>query len=89
MTSLAAEAASFFSHSLGRVKGQSSPQDVACGVLISVGSVATRLAHERRLGDAIISPCVPAGFTAVGGVPGVHFEQAAPSVLRFGAQYRK
>ena len=88
MTSLTAEAASFFSRSVGCVTGQSSPQDVACGVFVGVGGVPAAPACEYRLGDAVLFGCVPAGFATVGGVPGIDLDHGASSVFRFGAQHR-
>ena len=81
-----AGAAGFFSRGL-RVKGQSSPEEVACGVFVSLGAMRASLTFERRLGDAILRRCVTTGFAAVGGVPGVDLNQRAPSIFRFGAQY--
>ena len=52
-------------------------------------AVATGLAHEFRLADAILFRYVPAGFTAVRGVAGIHVDADASSVFRFGAQYRQ
>jgi hypothetical protein len=46
------------------------------------------LAEEFRLADAILGCCVAAALTPVGGVPGVYLDPGAPSVFRFGAQYR-
>ena len=72
MTSLTAEAGSFFSRSVGCVTGQPGPQDVACGVFVGVGTVPTAATSEYRLGDAVLFGCVPAGFATVGGVPGIN-----------------
>ena len=88
MTSLTAGAASFFSRSVGCVTGQPGPQDVACGVFVGVGAVPAASTSEYRLGDAVLFGCVPAGFAAVGGVPGIDFDHGASSVFRFGAQNR-
>ena len=60
VTSLTAEAASFFSRSVGCVTGQPGPQDVACGVFVSMGGVPAALATKFRLGDAILGRRVPA-----------------------------
>jgi len=87
VTSPTAEAVSFFSRGL-RVEGQSSPKDVARGHLICRGGVRASLADEVRLGDAVLRCCVPAGFAAVGSVPGVDLNPGAPSLFRFGAQNR-
>jgi hypothetical protein len=87
VTSLTTEAASFFSRGL-RVKGQPGPKDVACGVFIGLCGVSASLADKLRLGEPICSSRMPAGFAAVGGVPGVDFDPDAPSVFRFGAQNR-
>ena len=54
-----------------RVKGQSSPEEVACGVFVGLGGVSACLATKFRLGDAILRCCVPAFLAAVGAVPGV------------------
>ena len=86
VTSLTGGAASFFSRCVS-VVGQSSPQDVACGVFVSVGAVTAPLAGEHRLGDAVLSCGVTADLAAVGGVPGVDLNECASSVFRFGAQY--
>ena len=85
VTSLTAEAASFFSRRLG-VKGQSSPQDVACGMFVGLSGVTAALADEFRLGNAILACRVSAGLAAIGGVPGIDLDQCASSVFRFGAQ---
>ena len=86
MTSLTAEAASFFSRSAGCVTGQSSPQDVACGMFVGPSGVTTALADEFRLVNAILACRVSAGLAAIGGVPGIDLDQCASSVFRFGAQ---
>jgi len=89
VTSLTAEAASFFSPSLvGCEKGQSSPEDIAGGVFVGVGLVPTADASEHRLLDAVLPSCVPAGFATVGGVPGVHVDHLPPSFFRFGCKDR-
>ena len=77
VTSLTAEAASFFSRSVGCVTGQPGPQDVACGVFVGLGTVPTAVAGEYRLGEAVLFGCVPAGFATVGGVPGINLDQGA------------
>jgi hypothetical protein len=64
VTSLTAEAASFFSRRLG-MKGQSSPQDVACGMFVGLSGVTAPLADELRLGDAVLACCVSAGLAAI------------------------
>jgi hypothetical protein len=87
VTSPTAEAASFFSRHLS-VKGQSGPEDVACGVFICRCGVAAALAGEFRLADAILGRCMTAALTPIRGVPGVDLDPGAPSVFRFGAQYR-
>src|ERR1700677_44862 len=46
------------------------------------------LTDEFRLADAVLSGCIPTFLAAVGGVPGVDLDPGAPSVFRFGAQYR-
>jgi hypothetical protein len=46
------------------------------------------LADEFGLVDAILGCCVTAALTPGGGVPGVDLDPGAPSVFRFGAQYR-
>ncbi len=52
VTSLTAEAASFFSRSLvGCEKGQSSPEDVAGGVLVGLGDMPAGPTAEHRLAD--------------------------------------
>ena len=43
-----------------RVKGQSSPEEVACGVFVGLGGVSACLATKFRLGDAILGHRVPA-----------------------------
>ena len=86
VTSLTAEADSFFSRRLG-VKGQSSPQDVACGMFVCLSGVTASLADECRLGDAILACSVSTGLAAIRGVPGINLDQCASSVFRFGAQY--
>ena len=87
MTSLTAEAASFFSCRVGMM-GQSGPQDVACGVFVCRCGVTAALAGEFRLCDAVLVRCVPAALTPVGGVPGIDLNPSPPSLFRFGAQYR-
>src|SRR5271156_5928072 len=87
VTSLTVEAASFFSCRVGMM-GQSGPQDVACGVFVCRGAMRASLAGEFRLCDAVLACCVPTGFAAVGGVPGVDLNPSPPSLFRFGAQYR-
>ena len=80
------DAAGFFSRGL-RVTGQSSPEDVACGVLVCLGAMRASLAFEGRLGDAVLRCCMPTGLAVVGGVPGVGLNPDTPSLFRFGAQY--
>ncbi len=87
MTSLTAEAVSFFSRGV-RVKGQPGPKDVSCGVLVGLCGVSACSADKFGLGEPIFSSCMPACFAAVGGVPGVDFDPDASSVFRFGAQNR-
>ena len=87
VTSLTAEAASFFSCRVGMM-GQSGPQDVACGVFVCRCGVTAALAGEFRLRDAVRARCVPAALAPVGGVPGVDLNPSPPSLFRFGAQYR-
>ena len=87
MTSLTGDSASFFSRSV-RVKGQSSPQDVACSVFVSLRSVTTCLTGEHSLVDAVPSCCVTTVLAAIGGVLGVDLDPPASSVFRFGAQNR-
>ena len=70
------------------MKGQSSPQDVACGVFVCRGAMRASLAGEVRLCDAVGRCCVTAVFAAIGGVAGVDFDPGAPSIFRFGAQNR-
>jgi hypothetical protein len=86
VTSLTAKAASFFSRRLG-VKGQSSPQDVACSVFVGLGMMPAPLADEFCLADTVPACCVSTVLAAVGGVPGVDLDPYPPSVFRFGAQY--
>lgn len=50
--------------------------------------VTAALAGEFRLADAILGCCVTAALTPVGGVAGVDLDPGAPSIFRFGAQYR-
>ena len=50
--------------------------------------VTAALADEFRLGDAVLGRCVTAALTPIRGVPGVDLDPGAPSVFRFGAQYR-
>lgn len=50
--------------------------------------VTAALADEFRLADAIFGCCVATALAPVGGVPGVDLDPGAPSVFRFGAQYR-
>jgi len=89
VTSLTAEAVSFFSRSLvGCEKGRSSPEDVAGGVFVGVGVVPAADAFEHRLCNAVLPGCVPAGFAAVGAVPGVHADHLPPSFFRFGCKDR-
>ena len=78
MTSLTAEAASFFSCRVG-MTGQSGPQDVACGVFVCRGAMRASLAGEFRLRDTVPARCVPTGFAAVGGVPRVYLIEARPA----------
>jgi hypothetical protein len=57
-------------------------------VFIGIGrSVTACGATKCRLSDAILLRCVPKGFAAVGGVPGVDLNPGASSFFRFGAQY--
>ena len=79
VTSLTAVAGSFFSRSVGCVTGQPGPQDVACGVFVGLGTVPTSTTSEYRLGDAVLFGCVPAGFAAVGGVPGIDLITMRPA----------
>jgi hypothetical protein len=88
VTSLTAEAASLFSRSVGCVTGQSGPQDVACGLFVGLGRVATDATSENRLGDAILRGCMPAGFATVRSMAGIDVDPDAPSFFRFGAQNR-
>jgi hypothetical protein len=89
MTSLAAEAASFFPRCLfGCEKGQSGPEDVASDVLVGVRAVAAGPATERRLADAVLLRCVTTAATAVGSAPGIDGEHCASSFFRFGSQDR-
>ena len=88
MTSLTAEAGSLFSRRVRCVKGQSGPEDVACGVFVGLCRVPARVADEFRLTDAVLPCREPTGFTAIGGVPGVDLYPGASSVFRFGAQNR-
>jgi hypothetical protein len=83
-----AEAISSFSRSLCCVKGQSGPEDVACGVFVGLCAVPAPLATKLRLADAVTSGCMPAGLAAIGGVPRVDLNPDAPSIFRFGAQNR-
>jgi hypothetical protein len=53
VTSLTAEAASFFSGRLCGRTGQSSPENVASGVDVGVGSVPTRQTSKHCLVDAV------------------------------------
>jgi hypothetical protein len=71
-----------------RVKGQSSPEDIARGVFVCVRRMPTQETTKFRLSDAILGGCVPTGFATVRGVPGVYLNPGAPGVLRFGAQNR-
>src|ERR1700722_18495224 len=87
VTSLTAEAASFFSCRVGMM-GQSGPQDVACGVFVCRCGVTAALGGEVRLRDTVRARCVPAALTPVGGVLGVDLNRAPRSLFRFGAQYR-
>src|SRR5687768_6848079 len=67
VTSLTAGAVSFFSRSRGGCEtGQSSPEDVARGVLVGVDGVPAPSTGEHRLCGAVLSCGVPAGFAAVG-----------------------
>ncbi len=70
------------------MKGQPGPEDVTCGLFIGLGAMAAPLADEFRLGQAVLPGCMPAGFTAVGGVPGIDLYPYASSVFRFDAQNR-
>jgi hypothetical protein len=67
------------------VKGQSSPQDVACSVFVGLGAMSAQLADELCLADTVPGCCVSTVLAAVGGVPGVDLDQYTPSVFRFGA----
>jgi hypothetical protein len=71
-----------------RLKGQSSPEEVACGVLVSLAAMQASLAFEGRLRDAILRCCMPTVLAAVGGVPGVDLNPDTPIIFRFGAQNR-
>ncbi len=70
------------------MKGQPGPKDVAGSVFVSLCGMPACLADEHRLGDAVASSCVPAGFAAFGGMAGIDRDADASSVLRFGAQNR-
>ncbi|MDT7793397.1 MAG: hypothetical protein QOD59_2833 [Mycobacterium sp.] len=83
-----AAAISFFPRRLRCVKGQSSPEDVACGVFVGLSSVPAALTTKLRLADAVASGGMPAGLAAVGGVPWVDLNPDTPSIFRFGAQNR-
>ncbi len=84
MTSLTAEAASFFSGRGSDRKGQSSPEDVACGIYVGVDFVSTLVTSEHRLADAVGGADVPAVGTRRTRVPGVHEDHLSSSFLRFG-----
>jgi hypothetical protein len=89
VTSLTAAAASFFSRSRGGCEtGQSSPENVTCRVFVRIDGMPAPPTREHRLAGAVLSCCVPAGFTAVRGVPGVHVDHHTSSLFRFGAQDR-
>jgi hypothetical protein len=49
---------------------------------------AAALAGEHCLANAVLLGCIPAGFAAVGGVPGIHVDHHASSFFRFGTQDR-
>ena len=85
VTFLTAGAVSFFSRGV-RVKGQPSPEDIACGVFVGLDMVSACPANEDRLCDAIFLGCVSTVFAAICGVAGINLNQAASSVFRFGAQ---
>ena len=57
-------------------------------MFVGLGAVRPHAGIELRLGDAVLRCCVPTGFAAVGGVPGVDLNPDTPSLFRFGAQYR-
>lgn len=73
VTSLTAEAASFFSCRVGMM-GQSGPQDVTCGVYVCRCAVTAALAAEFRLCDAVCDRCAHAALTPVVGVPGIDLQ---------------
>lgn len=89
VTSLTAEAARDFSgsfSSFGCQRGRSDPEDITCSVLVSVGGMSTGDASERCVADVVLLGDMPAGVAAVGGAPGVHVNQSAPSFFRFGLE---
>jgi hypothetical protein len=67
VTSLTAETASFFSRGrVGCETGQSSPEDVACRMLVGVDGVLAPPTGEHCLAGAVLLGGVAAGFTAGG-----------------------
>jgi hypothetical protein len=88
VTSLTAAAVSLFSRSRGCETGQSSPENVTCCMFVGVESVPAPPTGEHRLAGAVLLGGVPAGFTAVGGMSGVHLDHHTSSLFRFGAQDR-
>ena len=56
-------------------------------MFVGLGAVTAPSTDEFRLGDPVFLGCVPAGFAAIGGMPGVNLDPYTPSVFRFGAQY--
>jgi copper chaperone CopZ len=67
------------------VKGQSSPQEVACGVFVCVRAMRASLAIEFRLGDTVLRCCVSTVLAAIGGVPGstsIHVRPASSALER-------
>jgi len=70
------------------VTGQSGPQNVTGGVLVSVSLERARPATKQRLCDTVLPGCVPTSLAAVRGVPGIHVDHHASSVFRFGTQDR-
>jgi hypothetical protein len=82
VTSLTAEAASFFSGRVSGRRGQSSPEDVARGVDVRVVAVATSEALEQSA-CAVASFGVPTVVAGLAGLGRVHVDHCSASFLRF------
>ena len=55
-------------------------------MFVGLGGICAALAYEFGLRDPVFGGCMPTGFAAVRGVPGVDLYPGTPSIFRFGAQ---